>query len=39
MSPVVSAFDLDLYTDAAGSSGFGAFCQGAWCTVSWPEEW
>lgn len=39
MAPVVSAFDFDLYTDAAGSLGFGAYCQGAWCAEAWPEEW
>lgn len=39
MSDVVNAFDIDLYTDAAGSVGFGAFCQGCWCFEHWPSSW
>lgn len=30
---------LQLFTDAAGSTGFGAFFQGAWCVAAWPPEW
>lgn len=30
---------LQLYTDAAGSSGFGAFFQGDWCAGRWPQDW
>ncbi|KAM4048868.1 LOW QUALITY PROTEIN: uncharacterized protein ACNLHF_015985 [Anomaloglossus baeobatrachus] len=32
-------FDLELFTDAAGSSGFGAFFQGQWCADRWPDKW
>lgn len=38
MAQVMSAIDIDLYTDAAGSLGFWGFCQGAWCAAAWPEE-
>lgn len=31
MSDAVLAFDVDLFTNAASSVGFGAFCQGNWC--------
>lgn len=30
---------LQLFTDAAGSTGFGAFFQGAWCAGAWPAGW
>lgn len=30
---------LQLFTDAAGSSGFGAFFQGQWCVGRWPADW
>lgn len=30
---------LQLYTEAAGSSGFGAFFQGEWCVGRWPQAW
>lgn len=30
--------DLDLYTDAAGSLGFGAYFQGHWAHGSWPSH-
>lgn len=39
MSDAVSSFDIDLFTDAAGSVGFGAFCQGHWCFERWPLVW
>ena len=29
------AADLNLYTDAAGNVGFGAFFQGAWIMGTW----
>ena len=29
--------DLQLFTDASGSVGFGAFCQGHWVSESWPS--
>ncbi|KAM4045389.1 uncharacterized protein ACNLHF_009217 [Anomaloglossus baeobatrachus] len=37
--PPVSNFDLDIHTDAAGSTGFGAYCSGQWCADRWPESW
>lgn len=30
---------LELYTDAAGSCGFGAFFQGEWAAERWPASW
>ncbi|KAM4748730.1 uncharacterized protein WCC33_006111 [Rhinophrynus dorsalis] len=30
---------MQLYTDAAGAVGFGAFFQGQWCAERWPEAW
>ncbi|KAM3929167.1 uncharacterized protein RB166_006956 [Leptodactylus fuscus] len=36
---VVEAVDCELYTDAAGSVGFGAYFQGSWCTGGWLEDW
>lgn len=30
---------LELYTDASGSWGFGAFFQGAWSAEAWPASW
>lgn len=30
---------IELYTDAAGSSGFGDLCQDKWCTGQWPDSW
>lgn len=30
---------MQLFTDAAGSTGFGAFLQGAWCVGAWPLSW
>lgn len=30
---------LDLYTDAAGSIGFGAYFQGHWSCGVWPAHW
>ncbi|XP_041440120.1 uncharacterized protein LOC121400643 [Xenopus laevis] len=31
--------ELELFTDAAGAFGFGAFFQGQWCMGEWPREW
>ncbi|KAM4017449.1 uncharacterized protein ACNLHF_007079 [Anomaloglossus baeobatrachus] len=39
MEDVKDNFDLELFTDAAGSSGFGAFFQGQWCAERWPDRW
>ncbi|KAM4045411.1 LOW QUALITY PROTEIN: uncharacterized protein ACNLHF_009243 [Anomaloglossus baeobatrachus] len=36
---VVSSDELVLYTDVAGSSGFGAYFGGRWCVGKWPESW
>ncbi|KAM4808264.1 adhesion G-protein coupled receptor V1 [Rhinophrynus dorsalis] len=38
-SPVQTNGDLDLYTDAAGSVGFGAIFGSDWCSGLWPEVW
>ena len=29
---------VDLFTDASGASGFGAYCDGHWVTGQWPDE-
>ncbi|XP_040294444.1 uncharacterized protein LOC121005739 [Bufo bufo] len=39
MGGVVDAFDFELFTDAAGGAGFGAYCEGQWCAGRWPESW
>ena len=39
MTGPVSNFDLELYTDAAGSTGFGAFFRGRWSAGPWPVSW
>lgn len=39
MSGPVSNFDLELFRDAAGSSGYGAFYQGHWSAEPWPRSW
>ncbi|KAM3924714.1 uncharacterized protein RB166_008052 [Leptodactylus fuscus] len=39
LEAAVTAGDLNLFTDASGSMGFGAFWDGRWCVGSWPEEW
>lgn len=39
MSEPVSNFDLELFTDAAGSTGYGAFFHGQWSAGTWPGEW
>ncbi|KAM4652053.1 uncharacterized protein O3C94_014388 [Discoglossus pictus] len=30
---------LELYTDAAGARGFGAYFRGYWCAQAWPARW
>lgn len=35
----VSNGELELFTDASGSVGFGAYFQGSWCAEVWPEVW
>lgn len=39
MSGPISNCDLELFTDAAGSTGFGAFCKRQWCAARWPLTW
>lgn len=39
MSGPVSNFDVELVTDAAGSTGYGAFFQGQWSVEPWPQSW
>lgn len=38
-SAPVSNSQLQLYTDAAGATGFGAYFQGDWCFAAWPPAW
>lgn len=38
MEPVSNA-DLVLFTDAAGSAGYGAYCRGKWSAGPWPGSW
>ncbi|KAM3932738.1 uncharacterized protein RB166_005767 [Leptodactylus fuscus] len=38
-SAVVDVFDCELFTDAAGGQGFGAFYGGQWCAAPWPLAW
>ncbi|XP_069592246.1 uncharacterized protein [Ranitomeya imitator] len=35
----LNAFDCEIYTDAAGGAGYGAYCAGKWSVGVWPEEW
>ena len=35
----VSSDSLQLYTDAAGSIGYGAVCDSQWFYGVWPESW
>lgn len=35
----MSNSELELYTDASGSLGFGAYFQGSWCAARWPTDW
>ncbi|XP_063797403.1 uncharacterized protein LOC134958620 [Pseudophryne corroboree] len=39
LAPTIDNARLQLFTDAAGSSGFGCYLVGSWCVASWPEEW
>ena len=39
MAGPISNFDLELFTDAAGSAGYGAFHRGAWSAAPWPGAW
>lgn len=35
----MSSVDLELFTDASGAHGFGAYFQGEWCAAPWPDLW
>lgn len=35
----VSNQDVQLYSDAAASLGFGSYFNGQWCYALWPPEW
>ncbi len=35
----LSGEQLDLYTDASGTNGFGAYFKGRWTYGKWPESW
>ncbi|KAM4017451.1 uncharacterized protein ACNLHF_007081 [Anomaloglossus baeobatrachus] len=39
MSKALSNSQLELYTDAAGATGFGAIFQTHWCVGKWPKLW
>lgn len=38
-APEVSSYDIALYTDAAGSLGFGTILGSNWCLGEWPLSW
>ncbi|KAM4794908.1 uncharacterized protein WCC33_000060 [Rhinophrynus dorsalis] len=35
--PELTSSDLELFTDASGSVGFGAYFGGRWCAARWPQ--
>lgn len=35
----VTIYSLDLFTDTAGSIGYGAFFNGCWSAEKWPDLW
>ena len=35
----VSSADVELYTDSAGSIGFGIYFAGKWTCGAWPADW
>lgn len=39
MGEMVSDWDLDLFTDAAGAVGYGAILGDQWCAGRWPDSW
>lgn len=39
LEPEVSNASMALYTDAAGSVGFGAVLGDQWCAEQWPQSW
>lgn len=36
---LTSTVSLDLFTDAAGAFGYGAYFQGRWSAEAWPDDW
>ncbi|XP_078500441.1 uncharacterized protein LOC144755420 [Lissotriton helveticus] len=32
-------WEVQIFSDAAGSDGFGLYWQGRWCAEKWPEQW
>ncbi|KAM9311580.1 LOW QUALITY PROTEIN: uncharacterized protein PAF06_009408 [Gastrophryne carolinensis] len=38
LDPVRENREVGLFTDAAGSTGFGAYFAGRWCAAPWPER-
>ncbi|KAJ1084511.1 hypothetical protein NDU88_004658, partial [Pleurodeles waltl] len=38
-SRLVASSTLSLFTDAAGSTGFGAVLGSEWCRGDWPADW
>lgn len=38
MLDAVQAFNMDLFTDSAGSAGFGAYCKGHLCFELWIQK-
>ncbi|KAJ1160938.1 hypothetical protein NDU88_001427 [Pleurodeles waltl] len=32
-------WDVQLFSDAAGSTGFGLYWDGRWCAEEWPNDW
>ncbi|KAM4748826.1 uncharacterized protein WCC33_006225 [Rhinophrynus dorsalis] len=39
LGPVQANNELQLFTDAAGAVGFGAYLEGRWCAQCWPVQW
>ena len=35
----ISSADVELYSDSAGSTGFGIYFGGRWSHATWPTEW
>ncbi|KAM9324652.1 uncharacterized protein PAF06_000727 [Gastrophryne carolinensis] len=38
LDPVRGNREVGLFTDTAGSTGFGAYFAGRWCAANWPER-
>lgn len=38
MDTGVDAEAIDLFTDASGKVGYGAFCDGSWFAGQWPAS-